>query len=257
MRDDATPALAIDGISYAYGRRRALDDVSLTVARGERVVLLGPNGAGKTTLMSLITGLFHAAGGRVRIFGHDVATTPRLALARLGVVFQARTLDPDLGLARNLAYHAALHGLSDGEGRRRAAALLERFGLADRLADRVRDLSGGEARRVEIARALLHRPQLLVLDEPTVGLDARARRDILGCVADLIAADGIGVLWTTHLFDEVAADDTVVILHRGRVPARGRAAEIAAASPLGTLAARFRELTEDDAGAAAVPPDGR
>jgi ABC-2 type transport system ATP-binding protein len=257
LLNDAAPALAVEEVSYAYGRRRALDDVSLAVERGERVILLGPNGAGKTTLLSLITGLFHAEAGRVRILGHDVAAAPRHALARLGVVFQARTLDPDLGLLRNLTYHAALHGLSAAEGRRRATALLERFGLGDRATDRARDLSGGEARRVEIARALLHRPQLLVLDEATVGLDARSRRDILTTVGRLVSEDGIGVLWTTHLFDEVTADDRVVILHRGRILAQGTAAAIAAASPAGTLAARFRELTEEEgADIAASRSDG-
>jgi len=242
---DAADALAVTRVSHAYGKRVALDDVTLTVPPGRFVALLGPNGAGKTTLVSLISGLFRARAGRVAILGRDMATDPTAALARLGIVFQTRTLDPDLSVAANLGLHAGLHGLSRAEGRARAEALLARFGLADRAREPVRALSGGQQRRVEIARALIHRPPLLVLDEPTVGLDPASRRDLLALVRRLVAEDGLGVLWATHLFDEIAGGDTVVVLHRGRVRFAGPM-ETLATGP-GGLAAGFAALTEDAA----------
>lgn len=242
------PALAVADVSHAYGARKALDAVSLTVAPGRFHALLGLNGAGKTTLISLVTGLFHTRAGRIALLGHDVAGEPTRALARLGVVFQARTLDPDLTVARNLAYHGALHGLPSGEVKARAAALLARVGLADRAHDPVRALSGGQQRRVEIARALLHRPALLVLDEPTVGLDPAARRSIVALVRDLVASEGLGVLWTTHLFDEIEPGDDVTVLHRGRALFDGIARDLARD---GDLAAGFHALTGETGEAAA------
>ncbi len=238
----ADEALVVAHVAHAYGARKALDDVSLTVSRGRFVALLGPNGAGKSTLVSLVSGLFHARVGSVTIAGHDIRRRSTSALARLGIVFQSRTLDLDLSVAGNLAHHAALHGMARGEGRARAEALLARFGLADRARDPVRALSGGQQRRVEIARALLHAPDLLVLDEPTVGLDPTSRADLIALVRRLVAEDGIGVLWATHLFDEVRAEDEVVVLHRGIVRFSGPAATLAARD--GSLAAGFARLTE-------------
>ena len=242
------PALAVADVSHAYGARKALDVVSLTVAPGRFHALLGLNGAGKTTLISLVTGLFHTRAGRIALLGHDVAGEPTRALARLGVVFQARTLDPDLTVARNLAYHGALHGLPSSEVKARAAELLTRVGLADRGKDPVRALSGGQQRRVEIARALLHRPALLVLDEPTVGLDPAARRSIVALVRDLVASEGLGVLWTTHLFDEIEPTDAVTVLHSGRVLFDGPARDLARDGDLG---AGFHALTGETAEVAA------
>ena len=221
-------ALTIEDVSHSYGARKALDDVGFTVAPANFTALLGLNGAGKSTLFSLITRLFGVQTGRIGIFGHDIGRDPGEALRRLGVVFQPRTLDLDLSVMQNLQYHAALHGIDHREARRRAGDELARIGLADRAGNKVRDLSGGQMRRLEIARALLHRPRLLLLDEATVGLDVKARADILSHVRRLVAEQGIAVLWATHLFDEVAPGDNLVILHLGRVRAQGEVGRIVA-----------------------------
>ncbi|MGA9600472.1 MAG: ABC transporter ATP-binding protein [Methylocystis sp.] len=237
------PALSVKNLSHAYGARKALDDVSLNVARGALAVLLGLNGAGKSTLFSLATGLYGARKGAVEIMGFDVAKAPGEALRRLGVVFQARTLDLELSLTQNLLYHAALHGIGPGEGKRLASEALARAGLAERARDKARDLSGGQMRRVEIARALLHKPSLLLLDEPTVGLDIRARADILAHVRALVAQENLAVLWTTHLIDEVEPKDQVIVLHQGCVLADGTAADIVAAQGADSIGGAFEKLT--------------
>ena len=239
----AMPALSIDGVSHAYGARRALIDISFSVAPASFTALLGLNGAGKSTLFSLITRLFGIQAGRIGIFGHDIGVVPGEALRLLGVVFQPRTLDVDLSVTQNLLYHAALHGIDRREARLRAGEVLSRIGLEDRAASKVRDLSGGQMRRLEIARALLHRPRLLLLDEATVGLDVKARADIVGHVRGLVAEQGIGVLWATHLFDEIVAGDDLVVLHRGRILANGPAARIIADAGAPDLNSAFMRLT--------------
>lgn len=243
----ATPALRVARLSHCYGARKALDDVSFCVAQGSFTVLLGLNGAGKSTLFSLSTGLFAARQGRIEIFGHDLACEAGAALRRLGVVFQARTLDLDLSVTQNLAYHAALHGIGASQAKRLGGQALARAGLADRANDKARDLSGGQIRRVELARALLHSPRLLLLDEPTVGLDIRARADILEHVRERVRQDGIGVLWATHLIDEIEAGDQVAILHKGQMLADGKAADIVAAHGAENIGAAFERLTRQDA----------
>jgi ABC-2 type transport system ATP-binding protein len=242
-----SPALSVEGVSHAYGARPALRDVSLTIAPARFAVLLGLNGAGKSTLFALITRLYATRHGRIEVFGHDVARRPGAALRTLGVVFQARTLDLDLSVMQNLAYHAALHGLGRREARQRGEELLARIGLADRAADKVRALSGGQMRRVEIARALLHRPRLLVLDEPTVGLDVEARADILAHVRQLVAEEGVTAFWATHLMDEVADGDDVVVLHQGQVLAHGTSADIAAQAGASDIGGAFGRLTRSSA----------
>ena len=236
-------ALSVESVSHSYGARRALDDVSFAVAPANFTVLLGLNGAGKSTLFALITRLYGTQRGRIRIFDHDVAREPGEALRILGVVFQSRTLDLDLSVMQNLMYHAALHGIDKRAARARGDEVLARIVLSDRARDKVRNLSGGQMRRVEIARALLHRPRLLVLDEPTVGLDIKSRADILGHVRQLIADEGIGVLWATHLIDEVADDDQVIVLHQGRVLADGPVAQVIADSKALDVRDAFTRLT--------------
>lgn len=232
--------LTVEGISHDWGARRALDGVSFTVQSGRFCALLGPNGAGKSTLFGMLTRLFMPRAGRITVAGHDMAREPRAALARMGVVFQASTLDPDLTVKRNLLYFAALHGLPGSEAEKRAMVVLEQLGMAERAGEKAAKLNGGHRRRMEIARALLHRPQVLLLDEPTVGLDAASRAAITTHVHDL-AAGGLTVLWATHLVDEVREKDRLVILHQGRVLANGEAGEIGGDD----LTARFLALTAE------------
>ena len=244
-RPDAArvPALSISDVSHSYGPRRALIDINFTVAPGSFTALLGLNGAGKSTLFSLVTRLFGIQSGQIGIFGHDVGLAPGEALRLLGVVFQPRTLDLDLSVTQNLLYHAALHGIGRRDARLRSGEVLTRLGLADRAGSKVRDLSGGQMRRLEIARALLHRPRLLLLDEATVGLDVKARADILGHVRQLVAEQGIGVLWATHLFDEVIASDDLVVLHQGQVLAQGPVARVIAEAGADNVNSAFMRLT--------------
>lgn len=248
VESGARPALQVSHVSHFYGKRKALDDVSFVIEPGSFSVLLGLNGAGKSTLFSLITRLYATSSGSIRIFGYDVARDSGEALRRLGVVFQARTLDPDLSVMQNLAYHAALHGIGAKDAKRRAQSVLEQVSLADRVNEKVRNLSGGQMRRVEIARALLHNPQILLLDEPTVGLDVKARADIVAHVRSLVANQGIGVLWTTHLIDEIAMTDDVIVLHEGRVLANGVAADVIASTGAPTMRLAFAKLTATELG---------
>src|ERR1700720_3588703 len=223
---DKTPALEIDRVSHRYGARVALNDVALTVRPSSFTVLLGLNGAGKSTLFSLITRLFAIRSGRIRILGHDVVDEPAAALSKLGVVFQSRALDAAISVRQNLMYHAALHGIARKRADELIAQVLDRVAMADRSRDRVGNLSIGQMRRVEIARALLHQPRLLLLDEPTVGLDIKARADILDHVRGLSKVEGIGVLWATHLIDEAGAGGDVAVLRRGSVLAHGTVGEV-------------------------------
>jgi ABC-2 type transport system ATP-binding protein len=238
-----TPALSIGGVSHSYGARRALTDINFSVAPASFTALLGLNGAGKSTLFALVTRLFGIQAGRIRIFGHDIGLAPGEALRLLGVVFQPRTLDLDLSVTQNLLYHAALHGIDRRQARLRSGEVLTRIGLADRVGSKVRDLSGGQMRRLEIARALLHRPRLLLLDEATVGLDVEARADILAHVRQLVTEQGIGVLWATHLFDEIMPNDDLVVLHQGRVLAHGQVARVIAEAGAEGLNSAFMRLT--------------
>ncbi len=239
----AIDALTVHNVSHAYGSRQALRDVSLRVPQSRFTALLGLNGAGKTTLFSLITRLYDTRHGSIEVLGHPVSREPGPALRLLGVVFQARTLDLDISVMENLLYHAALHGIGSREARLRGRAALDEIGLADRARDAVRSLSGGQMRRVEIARALLHRPRVLVLDEPTVGLDVASRSAILRHVRSLVQDRGVAVLWATHLLDEVADNDAVVVLHRGKVLAAGDVSEVVASVGATDMRNAFIALT--------------
>ncbi len=241
--DAPAPALSVAGVSHSYGARMALDDVSLEVPAGRFVALLGVNGAGKSTLFNLITRLFNSDSGEIAICGHSTRSAPRAALAGTGVVFQSRSLDVSLSVAQNFRYQGALHGMDWVSVRPRMEVLLDRIGMADRAGDKVGKLSGGQLRRVEIVRQLLHEPRLLMCDEATVGLDVKSRADIVADVHRLAADEGLGVLWTTHLIDEIWDEDTVFVLHKGQILARGTAAEIGQ----GDLSEAFLTMTGADA----------
>ena len=239
-----TAALEVSGLSFNYGAKPALADVGFTVGGGRFKVLLGPNGAGKTTLFSVITRLFDGPVGEIRVGDDDLRKQSGPALAKMGVVFQSPTLDLDLNVRQNLMYHAALHGMEKALALERMDEELTRLGMAERSGEKIRQLNGGHRRRVEIARALMHRPALLLLDEPTVGLDVPTRRDIVNHVHTLAREDGIAVLWATHLIDEISDDDDVIILHQGRVRADGNLAQVIRAAGADSISGAFDVLTQ-------------
>lgn len=243
----AAPALRCDGLVKRFGKQPALDGVSLCVRPGEFVALLGPNGAGKTTLFQLLGGLFVADAGRVEVMGADMREHPARALARLGIVFQQPAIDLGLSVRDNLLFHADLHGLARRQSLPRIGALLARFGLAERERAPVRALSGGNRRKVELARALLHEPALLLMDEATVGLDPASRVQIVAEARRLAAEQLTAVLWATHLVQEVAGCDRVVVLHRGKVRFDGPPAMLRDATAQADLERAFLALTDWEA----------
>ncbi|EFO33676.1 efflux ABC transporter, ATP-binding protein [Roseibium sp. TrichSKD4] len=239
--------IKVSHIVHGYGKKTALNDVSFEVESGAFCALLGPNGAGKSTLFALLTRLFIPQSGDVDIAGIQLKNNPRQALAKLGVVFQQPTFDMDLTVRRNLKYFAALHGISGRDANKRIDAALERLGMAERAGEKAKALNGGHRRRMEIARSLLHEPSVLLLDEPTVGLDAATRKSITDHVHDLVQDTGLTVLWATHLVDEIRSEDRLVVLHRGEIVADGIAGKIAGDQTLGD---RFLALTSSSEAAA-------
>jgi ABC-2 type transport system ATP-binding protein len=237
------PALVARDLSYRYGRRPALERVSFQVQPGRFTALLGPNGAGKTTLFSLATRLLEPPAGAVTILGLDLVAAGSRALAEVGVVFQLPTLDLDLTVAQNLAYFAALQGLDRKTAAERIDRELTALGMGGSRTERVRTLSSGQRRRIEIARALLHRPRLLLLDEPTVGLDIPTRRGIVDHAHTLAAEAGVAVLWATHLIDEIRDDDHLIVLDKGRVVASGEAQAVVLRTASSNLGEAFDKLT--------------
>jgi ABC-2 type transport system ATP-binding protein len=240
-------ALSVVDVSFRFPGRLALDGVSLQVPQGQFRVLLGPNGAGKTTLFSLITRLYATRDGSVSILGHDVDGESCAALSSIGTVFQQPTLDLDLSVRQNLGYHAALHGLPPRKARARIERELGRGDLLARADERVRNLSGGQRRRVELSRALLHQPRLLLMDEPTVGLDIHSRQAMIDHVRALCRDDGVAVLWATHLVDEIQDGDHLVVLHRGKVRVAGTVAEVLNRAAVGSVQEAFSVFTRDTA----------
>jgi ABC-2 type transport system ATP-binding protein len=220
------PAVEVEDLRHLYGSRQALAGVSFRVSRGEIFGFLGPNGGGKTTLFKILSTLMPATGGTVRVLGWDLAREARAVRMRLGVVFQRPSLDPKLTVAENLRHHGHLYGLHGGALRNQAQGMLARLGLADRAADLVETLSGGLQRRTELAKGLLHRPDLLLLDEPSTGLDPGARRDFMAYLHKLRAEDGVTVLLTTHFIEEAERCDRVGILQQGRLVATGTPEEL-------------------------------
>jgi ABC-2 type transport system ATP-binding protein len=249
--DGSAPALSVKDLVKTYGRNRALDGVSFTLERGSFTALLGPNGAGKTTLMQILTGLFAADAGEVAVEGRSVRDDPAGALAPLGIVFQQASLDLDLSSLQNLRYYAGLHGLTGARAREAITAALGLFGLEAQAREKVRRLSGGTRRKLELGRALMTRPSVLLLDEATAGLDPASRADLVAHVRDLTYSRGLAVLWATHIVSEIEKADRIIVLHRGRILADGLPAEIIARSGRDTLEQAFLGLTRASAEAGA------
>ena len=220
------PLLKVDALIKEYGGQRVVNELNLTLKHGKVLGLLGPNGAGKTTLYSLITRLYNNRSGSIKIYGYDVRDQSSDALKNIGVVFQQPTLDLDLNVEENLYYHSSLHGISKIEAKKRIKREIGRIELEDKLRFKVRSLSGGQRRRVKIARSLLHNPKLLLLDEPTVGLDIGSRQLILKHVKKLCREKKLAVLWATHLIDEIDKGERVVIIHNGKILKSGEVGEI-------------------------------
>ena len=218
---EGPPAVAVADLGYAYGARTALRGVGFTVAPGEIFGLLGPNGGGKTTLFRILSTLYRPATGSVRLFDLDPVRRPDAVRRRIGVVFQSPSLDGHLTVTENLRHQGHLYGLRGEPLRERIRRLLERMGLGDRARERVQHLSGGQQRRVELAKGLLHQPALLLLDEPSTGLDPGARRGFWEHLESLRATREVTILLTTHLMEEADQCDRVAILDRGALVALG------------------------------------
>ena len=240
-----TAAVELQGLSKRYGARRALDGLSLSLFAGSFVALLGPNGAGKSTLFQLLTGLFVADAGEASVAGCSIRRDAVAALRHIGVVFQQPSLDLDLTVERNLRFHAALHGLSRATATERIASGCAALGIEGERPRLARELSGGTRRKVELVRALLHQPAVLLMDEASVGLDPKSRRDLLAALRADVAARSSCVLWATHLVDEAAQADRVLVLHQGRLLADGTPAAVTAALGGPSLEAGFIACTSN------------
>ncbi|MCA1819629.1 MAG: ATP-binding cassette domain-containing protein [Thermoplasmatota archaeon] len=219
--DPASLAVRSQGLTKSYGKRVAAAGVDLEVRRGEVFGFLGPNGAGKSTTINMLCTLLEPTAGEAWVAGQDCIRAPAAVRERIGLVFQERTLDGELTARENLRFHAILYGVPAAEARDRIAALLDAMGLADRADDLVSTFSSGMARRLELARALLHAPEVLFLDEPSLGLDPASRARFWSDLSRLRAARGFTVFFTTHYMDEAEAADRLAIMHEGRLVAVG------------------------------------
>jgi ABC-2 type transport system ATP-binding protein len=215
------PPIEVENLSHAYGPRQALAGVTFNVSRGEIFGFLGPNGGGKTTLFKILSTLIPVTEGTVRLLGYNLANKPHAVRKHVGVVFQHPSLDLKLTVFENLRHHGHLYGLWGRELRRRIRAVLDQIELADRARDRVETLSGGLQRRAELAKAILHEPKLLLLDEPSTGLDPGVRQRFRAYLAHLREGHGVTIVLTTHILDEAEWCDRVGILDEGKLVAIG------------------------------------
>jgi ABC-2 type transport system ATP-binding protein len=224
--EPAGAAIGARELAHRYGDRTALDGVSFTIAAGEVFGFLGPNGAGKSTLFRILATLARPHAGRATVFGHDVVAQRREVRRAIGVVFQTPSTDVHLSVAENLHCQARLYGLDRRACERRSAHFAAALAFEDRLDDRVGTLSGGLRRRVEIAKALLHEPRLLLLDEPSSGLDPGARRDLRALLERLARDEGVTIALTTHFIEEAESCDRILLLDRGTIVAQGAPADL-------------------------------
>jgi len=218
--------IQVQNLTHRYGDRVALSNVSFEVKAGEIFGLLGPNGGGKSTLFRILSTMMAPTEGRATLAGHDVEREPAAVRREVGVVFQTQSLDRALTVEENLRAQGRLHSLSGHLLRDRMDRAMERLGLKDRRRDLVETLSGGLRRRVEIAKALLHQPKILLMDEASTGLDPSARRDLSRHVETLRQQEGVTILLTTHILDEADRCDRLVLLHQGNIVAQGSSAEL-------------------------------
>ncbi|HEX6466324.1 MAG TPA: ABC transporter ATP-binding protein [Terriglobales bacterium] len=225
-RDPASAAIEVSALSHQYDTRLALKGISFAVRPAEIFGLLGPNGSGKTTLFRILSTLMVPSGGSARIMGFDPARQPNLVRQQIGVVFQAQSVDGKLTAAENLWHQGHLYGLSGERLKQRISEMLQRVGLADRANERVETFSGGQQRRVELAKGLMHRPSVLLLDEPTTGVDPGARRDLWQYLQNLRDHEGVTIIVTTHLMEEAERCDRLAILSEGELVAMGSPAEL-------------------------------
>ena len=239
----AEAAFEVEGLGHRFGARRVLREISFAIGAGDFTVLLGLNGAGKTTLFSLATRLYASDEGVIRVFADDLRTRPSACLRQMGVVFQQPTLDLELSVTSNLLFHAGLHGIPRSIARTRIEKELARLGLADRAHDKTATLSGGNRRRIELARSLLHEPRVLLMDEATVGLDPASRSELLRSLLALRSERGVAVLWATHLCDEVSDADRVIVMHRGKVLSDTSPAELLVATGADSVEQAFLAMT--------------
>ncbi len=235
--------LDIKQLTKYYGKRKALNAISFDIEKGTFAALLGQNGAGKTTLFQLLTGLFVPDSGSIAIDGNDITKSAVKALAGIGVVFQQITLDMDLSIKANLKLHTRLHGINDKVANYRIQKELERLELFDRLNEPVRSLSGGNKRKVELARSLLHEPHILFMDEASVGLDPAARQSLVDYVYELKDTRKVSILWATHLVDEVNNADKLIVLHQGHLLMSGEPQELLNRTNENNLSDAFLNLT--------------
>jgi ABC-2 type transport system ATP-binding protein len=218
--------ISVRNVSHRYGSRIALSHVSFDVEKGEIFGLLGPNGGGKSTLFRILSTMMAPTEGTAHIAGHDVGRESAEVRRHAGVVFQTQSLDRHLTVDENLRAQGHLHGLSGATLTQRVGEVTERLAIRERLRDTVGDLSGGLKRRVEIAKALLHHPQVLLMDEASTGLDPRARLELWNYIQELRKTQGITILLTTHILDEADRCDRLLLLHQGKVVSAGRPSEL-------------------------------
>ena len=221
-----SPVIQVEDLRHNYGKRAALNGISFAVNAGEIFALLGPNGSGKTTLFRILSTLMLPSSGRALVGGFDAAKQPDQVRRRIGVVFQAQSVDIKLSAAENLWHQGHLYGLRGSELKERIAAMLARVALADRANERVETFSGGMQRRVELAKGLMHHPSVLLLDEPTTGLDPGARRDLWQYLHQLRTQEQVSVIVTTHLMEEAERCDRLAILNAGQIVALGTPSEL-------------------------------
>ena len=236
-------ALKLENLYYKYDKEFVLKNVSFDIDKASFFVLLGLNGAGKSTLFALVTRLLSLQDGNVKVNGFEIKDYKN-ALKNMGIVFQEPTLDLDLTVKQNLYFYGSLQGLSFKETLKSIDIEIDKIGLREKLDTTVRDLNGGHRRRVEILRALINEPKILLLDEATVGLDVKSRFEIIDYIRDIVVQRGIAVLWITHLFDEVNLDDKAAIIKNGEIIENGIISEIIAKHDKESLSDVFKYLTK-------------